>query len=85
MKRADWIFITVAAVVIVFFAALSAFSTRPPTLPNDPDHRATMSRAQCLSCHNPQDPAAKNPMTPKHPTSWKDERFKCMNCHRQVQ
>jgi len=81
MKRADWIFIAVAVAVIMFFVGLSVFSTKPVRLPDDPEHRAATSRAQCLACHNPDNQAAVSPILPSHPSSWKDERFKCINCH----
>jgi hypothetical protein len=84
MKRADWIFIVVVVAVVMFFVGLSTFSDKPPNQPNDPEHRTATSRAQCLACHSPDNQASVKPITPKHPSSWKDERFKCTNCHQLV-
>ncbi len=82
MKRADYVFVSLALAVVVFLIVLSKTSGKHPTpMPADATHQPSLDRAACLVCHSPDNRGAAKPIARNHPFKWKDEQFKCTNCH----
>lgn len=82
MKKADWVFAISTIAVILFFIWLSKYTGRKPTpLSAIPEHRAAMSRSECLACHDPDMPGVTQPIPARHPQAGNDERFQCTVCH----
>ncbi len=82
MRRADYLFSIFALAVVIFFIVLSLRSGKHPApMPVDADHQLSSKRAACLVCHSPEVSTLAKPISKNHPLKWKDQEYKCTNCH----
>lgn len=74
VRRADWLFVLAAALVVLFVAFLPSPRDRNPRVPNTVDHRALTAEQECLRCHSL---GKSRPLSTRHP-----KRPDCFRCHR---
>jgi hypothetical protein len=72
-RRADWIFLVLAAAVVVFVSMLPSPRDRNPMIPATAAHRGLTTESQCLQCHTPE---GTRPLSARHP-----KRKDCFRCH----
>jgi hypothetical protein len=87
--KKDWLFIALAAVVLIVFFAISG-EEKTRKVPYDDKHRAFYEIVQktgskmeadkgCPTCHNEQGGV---PFPPKHPLKPKEGPMRCLFCHK---
>jgi hypothetical protein len=75
LRKADWLFVLAAALVVLFVSLLPSPRDRNPPVPHTPEHRGLASEKDCLRCHHV---GGSRPLTSQHP-----KRQDCWRCHRQ--
>ncbi|MFM8552162.1 MAG: hypothetical protein ACKOCD_07615 [Nitrospiraceae bacterium] len=76
IRRADWLFLLAAGLVIFLVSLLPSPRERNPPVPITPAHRGLSAETDCLRCHAVgQD----RPLPDRHP-----KRQDCFRCHRQA-
>jgi hypothetical protein len=73
-RRADWVFIGVIGLVVIFVSLLPTPRDRNPAVPDTPEHRSVSSEKACSGCHAT---GASRPLPVRHP-----KRQDCYRCHR---
>jgi len=76
LRRADWIFLAVAGLVVLLVSLLPSPRDRNPPIPDTPEHRGLASEKDCLRCHAA---GQARPPGERHP-----KRQDCFRCHRQA-
>lgn len=74
LRRADWLFLLAAGLVVGLVSLLPSPRDRNPPVPGTAAHRGITSEAQCQSCHAR---AGTRPLGERHP-----KRTDCFRCHR---
>lgn len=74
LRRADWIFLAGAALVVLLVSLLPSPRDRNPAVPDSPEHRGLASEKDCLRCHAT---GQSRPLAERHP-----KRQDCFRCHR---
>lgn len=88
IRKQDWIFIGIAAAVLVIFLAISG-EEKTRKVPLDDKHKPFYEIVKvsgkmeadknCPACHNEQGGI---PFPPKHPVKPKDGPMRCLFCHK---
>lgn len=74
LRRADWIFLALAALVVLLVSLLPSPRDRNPAVPDSLEHRGLVSEKDCLRCHAA---GQSRPLPERHP-----KRQDCFRCHR---
>lgn len=74
VRRADWLFLLVVVLVILFVSLLPSPRETNPPVPDTAEHRGLGAGNDCLRCHAPE---RTHPLSPRHP-----KRQDCLRCHR---
>ncbi len=74
MKKADYIAIALAIIVILILTFLPSPKDNNPPVPPDSKHKAVKLEKDCLACHVK---GGESPLIAKHP-----KRQDCLRCHR---
>nr|MBI3614298.1 hypothetical protein [Nitrospirota bacterium] len=75
IRRADWLFLLAAGLVVLMVSLLPSPRERNPPIPGTPEHRNLTSEKDCLRCHAA---GQSRPLVERHP-----KRQDCFRCHRQ--
>jgi FtsZ-interacting cell division protein ZipA len=81
VKSRDLIFIAIVILVVGGLAWLSTRNKAKAMLSTPPEHLTAKLRDECLKCHLPEK-LAEMELQHKHPNKWRDERVKCILCHK---
>ena len=76
-RKADWLYLLAAGLVVLGVSLLPSPRDRNPPIPGDPDHRVLASDTDCLRCHVI---GQSRPLPHRHP-----KRRDCARCHRRAQ
>ncbi len=74
LRRADWMFVLVAGLVVVSVSLLPSPRDRNPPVPATPAHRGVTAETRCVTCHAPEGTRS---LVERHP-----KRKDCFRCHR---
>jgi uncharacterized paraquat-inducible protein A len=72
-RKADWLFIVFAVVVVVGVSLLPTPKDRNPMVPRTAEHDAIKAEKDCLVCHTA---GGVRPLPTRHP-----KRPDCFRCH----
>jgi uncharacterized paraquat-inducible protein A len=75
-KKADWIFVALAVLVVIGVSLLPSPRDQNPPVPDTQDHRAITAEPECLRCHVV---GGARPLPARHP-----KRQDCFRCHRRM-
>lgn len=75
IRRADWLFLLAAGLVVLMVSLLPSPRERNPPIPGTPEHRGVTAEQDCLRCHAV---GQSRPLVERHP-----KRRDCFRCHRQ--
>lgn len=75
IRRADWLFLLAAGLVVLMVSLLPSPRERNPPIPGTPEHRGVTAEHDCLRCHAV---GQSRPLVERHP-----KRRDCFRCHRQ--
>src|SRR2546430_14448507 len=75
-RKADWLYLLAAGLVVLGVSLLPSPRDRNPPIPGDPDHRVLASDTDCLRCHVI---GQSRPLPDRHP-----KRRDCARCHRRA-
>jgi hypothetical protein len=81
VKSRDLIFIAIVIIVVGGLILLSIWQKPPAMRAATPEHLTARQREECLKCHLPAK-LAELELQHKHPIKWRDERVKCIDCHK---
>ncbi len=72
-RRADWIYVLGAGLVVLAVSLLPSPKDNNPRIPRTPEHQAVRSEQECVRCHAP---GQSRPLAARHPN-----RQDCSRCH----
>lgn len=73
-RKADWLYLLGAGLVVLLVSLLPSPKDRNPPVPATSAHQAVKMEHDCLRCHAP---AGERPLPDRHP-----KRTDCLRCHR---
>ncbi|HSB44976.1 MAG TPA: hypothetical protein VLD60_08195 [Nitrospira sp.] len=73
LRKADWLFVLFAVVVVAAVSMLPTPKDRNPMIPASAEHRAITTEKECAYCHQAD---GVKPVPARHP-----KRQDCFRCH----